>query len=86
MKKITLLFVLIITTVNYGQNISGYNLLVNYPLTSDLSDISGNYNDAEATNAPFQGGGIYLNGIYNNEANGNYSESKFTSTISTNHQ
>jgi len=82
MKKIILLFTLISASVNYGQNTSGYNLLVNYPFTSNLSDTSGNYNDADATNAPFQGGGIYLNGIYNNGNNGNYSQ-LFTDQISS---
>ena len=64
MKKFTLFIVLISVFSIYGQSTSGYSLLADYPFISDLADATGNYGDAYAQNAPFQNGGIYLNGIY----------------------
>lgn len=39
-------------------------LLANYPLQSDAHDISGQQADAQLTNAPFQDGGVFCNGVY----------------------
>ncbi|MFH1845519.1 MAG: hypothetical protein ABIF77_20225, partial [bacterium] len=38
--------------------------IAHYPLTSDAVDITGNNGDMTLTNAPFQDGGVYCNGIY----------------------
>jgi M6 family metalloprotease-like protein len=51
------------------QNGTGYglNLIAHYPLVSNASDITGNYPDMTIINAPFSNGGIYCNGIFENE-------------------
>ena len=48
----------------FAQNLSNYQLVADYPFTSDLSDQTGNYGDASATNTSFAQGGIYSNGVY----------------------
>ena len=39
-------------------------ILAKYPLQSDARDSSGHQADATLTNAPFQDGGVYCNGVY----------------------
>jgi hypothetical protein len=40
------------------------SLLANYPLVNDAVDATGNLEEISLTNAPFQNGGVYSNGIY----------------------
>ncbi|MFH1842939.1 MAG: LamG-like jellyroll fold domain-containing protein [bacterium] len=52
-----------IVTVNAAP-LAKSEKIAHYPLTSDAVDITGNNGDMTLTNAPFQDGGVYCNGIY----------------------
>jgi len=75
MKKI-LFLALLLVNINYlsAQSTTGYTLIADYPFQSDGVDATGNNPDATITNAPFQNGGVHLNGIYINDGTGNGSD------------
>lgn len=61
--------VLFFTVANAQQG-----LIARYPLDSNPNDTTGNYGPMTLTNAPFQDGGIYCNGIYEYSGNSNWCE------------
>jgi len=65
--EMKLLYTLLAITFSYAAvaQIPGYTLIADYPLTSDAVDATGNYGNTTLTNAPFQDGGVYSNGVYN---------------------
>jgi len=69
MKK---LYFLTITLVLISfLNLNAQTILAEYPLTEDGVDITGYNNEMNISEAPFQNGGIYSNGIYaGNDENG----------------
>lgn len=47
----------------HSQNLSNMTLIAHYPLINTANDTTGNYAPMTLTNAPFQDGGIYCDGI-----------------------
>lgn len=74
MKKIYFLAISILL-LSFSQ-LTGQTLLADYPLISDGVDITGNNGDMSISEAPFQNGGIYSNGIYyGNDPDGSHIQS-----------
>jgi Secretion system C-terminal sorting domain/Viral BACON domain/Putative binding domain, N-terminal len=57
----------VIVTVTQNGSGNDQNLIAHYPLILNASDITGNYTDMTLINTPFTNGGIYCNGIYENQ-------------------
>ncbi len=61
--------ILTLPVVALSQSLDHLTLLAHYPLNSTADDTTGRYEQIELTNAPFQDGGIFCNGIYNDGSN-----------------
>ncbi len=68
----TVLFLLILTGLTFAQIPPDLTLIAHYKLDGTPDDATGNNGPIQLTNAPYQDGGIYLNGIYigNDPVNG----------------
>lgn len=56
-------------------------LIAHYPLASDALDATGNYDPITLTNAPFEEGGVYCNGIYTHRPGGCLVETPYLSAL-----
>jgi len=57
-------FVLILTMVALTTSALAQDPIAHYPLESDAADATGNHDDMELEDCPFQDGGIYCNGSF----------------------
>ena len=73
-KLIFLAVSLFFASSSLAQIPANYQVIADYPLSSDLADITGTYGDFNVGNAPFQDGGIYFNGIFGG-TNGSFGQS-----------
>lgn len=64
-----LLIMLLLPELLVSQSLDHLALVAWYPLTSTPNDSTGNYPPMWMTNVPYQDGGIYCNGIYNDGSN-----------------
>lgn len=62
MKKLYSIVITLLVITNL--NLNAQTLLASYPLTADGVDMTGNNSEMSISEAPFQNGGIYSNGIY----------------------
>jgi len=61
MKKITLFLLIVVT---FGFSAKSQNLLANFPLSANGSDVSGHGYTFTVNNGTFSNGGVYFTGIY----------------------
>jgi len=72
MKKTFILLLLWMTGWSYGQDLSGLQLVADYPFAGNADEQTGNYQPANTHNVTYGGGAVYSNGIYQGNGDPNY--------------